>query len=151
MSWKQVLDQRSLPAEDYSSSRSPWSGHSGSSNGCGAPARLTSRGAITLRRQSASKGGGRFWFEFQTAAPRHCLRQTRSVCARERSDEAVHLSVMLRYGLLRFARNDVDGTRPQSRGAMRPSFARNFPALQSEGAGNAGCALHPRSRVRIVL
>src|SRR4029079_11708566 len=24
--------------------------------------------------------------------PRHCLRQTRSVCARERSDEAIHLS-----------------------------------------------------------
>jgi hypothetical protein len=24
--------------------------------------------------------------------PRHCLRQTRSVCAREQSDEAIHLS-----------------------------------------------------------
>ena len=28
------------------------------------------------------------------------LRQTRSVCAREQSDEAIHLSVMPRYGLL---------------------------------------------------
>jgi hypothetical protein len=35
-----------------------------------------------------------------------------------------------------------------SRGAMRPSYACNFRALKSEGAGNAGCALHPRSRVQ---
>src|SRR5215213_8867291 len=34
---------------------------------------------------------------------RHCLRQTRSVCAREHSDEAIHLPVMPRYGLLRGA------------------------------------------------
>jgi hypothetical protein len=27
---------------------------------------------------------------------RHCLRQTQSVCARERSDEAIHLSGMPR-------------------------------------------------------
>src|SRR5882757_10638701 len=34
---------------------------------------------------------------------------------------------------------------------MRPSFVRNSsPSLISEGAGNAGCALHPRSRVQIV-
>src|SRR5436309_12655052 len=37
---------------------------------------------------------------------RHCLRQTRSVCARERSDEAIHSFFMRRDGLLRFARND---------------------------------------------
>src|ERR1700704_452237 len=35
---------------------------------------------------------------------RHCLRQTRSVCARERSDEAIHS--FLWHGLLRCARND---------------------------------------------
>ena len=34
---------------------------------------------------------------------RHCLRQTRSVCAREQSDEAIQPSVMPRDGLLRFA------------------------------------------------
>ena len=34
---------------------------------------------------------------------------------------------------------------------MRPSFARNFPPSQTEGAGKTGCALHPRSRVRIAL
>src|SRR6267143_6080622 len=37
---------------------------------------------------------------------RHCLRQTRSVCARERSDEAIHSFFARRDGLLRFARND---------------------------------------------
>ena len=36
----------------------------------------------------------------------------------------------------------------RSRGAMRPSLARVHPR-KSEGAGNAGCALHPRSRVQV--
>ena len=36
----------------------------------------------------------------------------------------------------------------RSRGAMRPSFALISPS-KSEGAGKAGCALHPRSRVQI--
>ena len=54
------------------------------------------------------------------------------------------------------ARNDVDtfrlqcltpDTRPRSRGTDSPRFACRFP-LNKEGAGNAGCALHPRSRVR---
>ena len=35
----------------------------------------------------------------------------------------------------------------RSRGAFRPSFANSFAPLRNEGAGNAGCALHPRSRV----
>jgi hypothetical protein len=34
----------------------------------------------------------------------------------------------------------------RSRDAMRPSFAKALP--QKEGAGNAGCTLHPRSRVQ---
>ena len=38
-----------------------------------------------------------------------------------------------------------------SRGADRPSCAGIFAPLQTEGAGNAGCALHPRSHVRFVL
>jgi hypothetical protein len=33
------------------------------------------------------------------------------VIARSASDEAIHLSVTLRYGLLRFARNDGGGRR----------------------------------------
>jgi hypothetical protein len=36
-----------------------------------------------------------------------------------------------------------------SRGTLRPSFASNFCSLsKSEGAGNAGCALHPRSHAQ---
>jgi len=35
---------------------------------------------------------------------------------------------------------------PPSRGADRPSFAQTFSP--KEGAGNAGCTLHPRSRVQ---
>src|ERR1700687_4872089 len=35
----------------------------------------------------------------------------------------------------------------QSRGAIRPSLDRVHPR-KSEGAGNAGCALHPRSRTQ---
>ena len=45
--------------------------------------------------------------------------------------------------------NSRKATRPHSRGAFRPgdaSFA--FPLEDEEGAGNAGCALHPRSRVQ---
>jgi hypothetical protein len=38
---------------------------------------------------------------------------------------------------------------PRSRDAIRPSFVHNCLAhSKSEGAGNAGCALHPRSRVQ---
>jgi hypothetical protein len=39
--------------------------------------------------------------------------------------------------------------RPHSRGAMRPGVASvRTPRKQQEGAGKAGCALHPRSRVQ---
>ena len=41
-----------------------------------------------------------------------------------------------------------EGVRPHSRGAMRPSFASIFTPRKQEGAGKAGCALHPRSRVQ---
>jgi hypothetical protein len=40
------------------------------------------------------------------------------------------------------------GTLPCSRGMLRPSFSNSFAPLRTEGAGNAGCALHPRSRVQ---
>src|SRR5207244_1272731 len=34
---------------------------------------------------------------------------------------------------------------------FRPRFSNSLPLSGREGAGNAGCALHPRSRVPIVL
>ena len=37
---------------------------------------------------------------------------------------------------------------PRSRGSMSPRFASTL-SLKTEGAGNAGCLLHPRSRVQL--
>src|ERR1700682_504903 len=44
--------------------------------------------------------------------------------------------------------NSLKDMRPHSRGAMRPRFGRTFVPLITEGAGNAGCLLHPQPRVR---
>ena len=38
-----------------------------------------------------------------------------------------------------------EGMRPRSRGAMRPRYASASPSFRTEGAGKAGCRLHPRS------
>ena len=35
----------------------------------------------------------------------------------------------------------------RSRGAMRPKFCKNLVPLQTEGAGKAGCPMHPQPRV----
>jgi hypothetical protein len=40
-----------------------------------------------------------------------------------------------------------DDEQKRSRGAFCPRFTNSLPLLEVEGAGNAGCALHPRSRV----
>jgi hypothetical protein len=41
------------------------------------------------------------------------------------------------------------GAPPRSRRAARPRFAKNFSRTQiNEGAGNAGCAMHPRPRMQ---
>src|SRR5258708_23640994 len=45
-------------------------------------------------------------------------------------------------------RNDVDGQESAFSRRDAPEVCVNFRALKSEGAGNAGCALHPRSRVQ---
>ena len=42
----------------------------------------------------------------------------------------------------------ISDTRPRSRGAVRPSFARNLGPRETEGAGNAGRSPHPQPRVR---
>src|SRR5829696_7925080 len=47
-----------------------------------------------------------------------------------------------------FRRDDVGiDVRPRSRGMFRPRFCEFIVPLRTEGAGNAGCTLHPRSRV----
>src|SRR5207244_12459480 len=49
--------------------------------------------------------------------------------------------------MLRSARDTMLVMASRSRGAFRPSFANSLRLFEKEGAGNAGCALHPRSRV----
>src|SRR4051794_12828962 len=36
-----------------------------------------------------------------------------------------------------------------SRDTLRPKFSFRFALAESEGAGNAGCALHPRSHAQV--
>src|SRR5258706_6426330 len=38
---------------------------------------------------------------------------------------------------------------PHSRGAMRPRFCKNRSPRKTEGAGNAGRAMHPQPRVQM--
>ena len=66
---------------------------------------------------------------------RHCERS-----------EAIHRVTQRKIGLRR--RNDEEIASP-SRGTLRPRFAGYFRDLfKKEGAGNAGCTLHPRSRAQ---
>src|SRR5258708_33292068 len=51
------------------------------------------------------------------------------------------------YSADRHRRSHLSITVPRSRGAFRPGLADRF-AEREEGAGNAGCALHPRSHVQ---
>ena len=69
----------------------------------------------------------------------------------DRLREAIHVAAKLKSGLLRrFApRNDVEYDSAISR-REAPEVCVNFfwPSI-TEGAGNAGCPLHPQPRVRI--
>ena len=60
-------------------------------------------------------------------------------------------SAPLEYWVARSSRAMTLNMSWRSRDALRPSFARNFPPSNTEGAGKTGCALHPRSRVRFAL
>ena len=42
----------------------------------------------------------------------------------------------------------AEATPPRSRGANPPELLQQLP-LEMEGAGNAGCPLHPQPRVRV--
>jgi hypothetical protein len=46
------------------------------------------------------------------------------------------------------ARSCLSNTRPHSRGARRPRFGRAFVPQKTEGAGKAGCPMHPQPRVQ---
>jgi hypothetical protein len=95
-----------------------------------------------VARMERSEIRGRSWVKSRialrsiraTALLRHCLRQTRSVCARERSDEAIHLSLRgemdcfaalamtERHGLLRGARRHPPPS-PRSASSLRRAIA----------------------------
>ena len=66
---------------------------------------------------------------------RHCERS-----------EAIHLAKQRKNGLLRCARNDVKHKFALSRHDA-PELFTNIVPPKSEGAGKAGCPLHPRPRV----
>src|SRR5438477_5980702 len=79
----------------------------------------------------------RFPIQISNSKDRHC---------EERSDEAIQ-SPVNDSGLLRFARNDGN-IRSRSRGTISPELLQiRRLTPETEGAGNAGCTLHPRSRV----
>jgi hypothetical protein len=84
---------------------------------------------------ASRRGNAEIYVKFE---PRHC---------EERSDEAIHCHHRPDCGLLRFARNDREHTLAISRHVFARAFQFVCPSLKPEGAGNAGCALHPRSRV----
>jgi hypothetical protein len=44
-------------------------------------------------------------------------------------------------------RNDAD-TRSRSRGVLRPRVCQKLSPFETEGAGNAGCPMHPQPRAR---
>src|SRR5450432_515704 len=72
---------------------------------------------------------------------RHCERS-----------EAIHLAARRKEdGLLRCARNDVDMVSHTTSFSRRdaPEACIYFPP--KEGVGNAGCPLHPRPRVHLVV
>src|SRR5712672_1870144 len=78
----------------------------------------------------------------------------------DRLREAIHRAAKKVWIASAFAKASADKTSQailakkvdtvlRSRDVLRPSFARNFLApFKSEGAGNAGCALHPRSHAQ---
>src|SRR5260370_31677910 len=73
---------------------------------------------------------------------RHCERS-----------EAIHLTAKRKNGLLRrFApRNDRENIKSHSRDADRARVVVRTTLERQEGAGNAGCPMHPQPRVRFVV
>jgi hypothetical protein len=86
----------------------------------------------------------RLRFKFQTATRLICpviASVSEAIHAWYRKEESWIASSLLLLAMTR-------DTPPRSRRAMRPSGARIVRPKQTEGAGNAGCALHPQSHVQ---
>src|ERR1700694_5008639 len=67
----------------------------------------------------------------------------------ERSDIRGGVRVVPDVAALIRATKLITNTTSRSRGAMRPEFCWKPRPRKAEGAGKTGCALHPRSRVRL--
>ena len=67
---------------------------------------------------------------------RHCERS-----------EAIHLATRKVDCFVASLLAMTTNTNPRSRGAIRPSCAKTLSLLNTEGAGKAGCPMHPQPRV----
>ena len=78
------------------------------------------------------------------------IAEVRRHCEEQR-DEAIHSFLARRDGLLRFARNDVKSKYASaiSRRDAPEFFMKSIRPEKSEGAGNAGCPMHPQPRVQM--
>src|SRR5438132_1678132 len=89
--------------------------------------------------------------QYAAASPRHCeppgRANARPMTGSAKQSMARHAEIWIASSQVLLAMT-VD-TVSRSLGTMRPRFASNFCDLSnSEGAGNAGCALHPRSHAQ---
>src|SRR5438477_1283481 len=124
---------RERPADHLSRLR-PWR-WTGLSRVGGAARSMTMRGGG--RRISASWASANI-FDFQTA--------NSAVIASEAKQSIYPLATQWIASSLTLLAM-TGSTYPRSRGMFRPRFCKFVGPLETEGAGKAGCRLHPRSRV----
>jgi hypothetical protein len=122
--------------------------------------RICSRSNRKVNSSGAIRPGS-LVIEYAAAYPRHC-EPTGRANARPMIGSAKQSILSLRGAMDCFRLRQgfggqvaalamTEDTSSRSRGTMRPRFAGNFRDLsKTEGAGNAGCALHPRSHVQRV-
>ena len=80
---------------------------------------------------------------------RHCEeRKRRSNPVRPHKDWIASLALAMTLSDARIPDSKPTDKPLPPRGARRPSFDWNSPPSRSEGAGNAGCATHPRPRTQ---
>jgi hypothetical protein len=90
-------------------------------------------------------------FRHQVSRPSLRANGSRECAPDERPREAIQLSFLLRYGLLRCARND-DGTHLRDLAAcFARGLACSFGPLNSEGAGNAGRPMRPIAACAMIV
>jgi hypothetical protein len=94
------------------------------------------------RRGQSHRSGTIFRFECQTA------NAAEAASSRARAKQSIARQMKKLDCFVTSGSSQRRGKLYHSRGAKRPSFARNLIALIEEGAGNAGCPMHPQPGVR---